>query len=114
MGQIVTVDVPHQLGAEEAKRRVQAGVDALQQKFADKLSGLKIDWQETHADVNMTVMNFPLRGMNFPLHGALDFLPDCVRVSLDLPWALALIAEKTKGMIARHTGEMLQLPPPKA
>ena len=107
MAHIVTVDVPHQLGAEEAKRRVQAGVEALQQKFSHKLDGLHIDWQETHADVNMTVMNFPLRG-------ALDFLPDCVRVSLDLPWALALIAEKTKGMISKHTGEMLQLPPPKA
>ncbi|MGO9391082.1 polyhydroxyalkanoic acid system family protein [Rhodoblastus sp.] len=107
MAHIVTVDVPHQLGAEEAKRRVEAGIEALQQKFAHKLDGLHIDWQGTHADVNMTVMNFPLRG-------GLDFLPDCVRVSLDLPWALALIAEKTKGMISRHTGEMLQLPPPKA
>jgi hypothetical protein len=107
MGQIVTVDVQHQLGAAEAKRRVQAGIEALRGKLGDKLAALQVDWAETHADVHVTVMNHTL-------NGAMEFLPDCVRVSLDLPWALALIAEKAKGMITRHTGEMLQLPPPKA
>jgi hypothetical protein len=43
----------------------------------------------------------------------MEFFPDIVRVSLELPWVLAMIAEKAKGLMTRHTGEMLQLPPPK-
>ena len=105
MAHTVTVDVKHQLGTEEAKRRVQSGIEALQSKLGDKLGHLKIDWAETHADVLLTVMGHDLRG-------AMDFLPGCVRISLELPWALALIAEKIKGSIAQHTGEMLHLPPP--
>jgi hypothetical protein len=107
MAQTVTVDVKHELGAEEAKRRVQAGIEALQSKLGDKLGALKIDWAETHADILLSVMGHTLRG-------AMDFLPDCVRISVDLPWALALVAEKIKGTISQHAGEMLKLPPPKA
>lgn len=107
MGKVVSVDVKHSLGAAEAKRRVQEGVDALRQKYASHLSALQIDWAETTADVTITAL-----GQTFK--GALEFLPDVVRVSLELPWVLAMIAEKAKGLMTRHTGEMLQLPPPKA
>ncbi len=107
MGQTVTVDVPHKLGAEEAKRRVQFGVEALQQKYGDKLSALHIAWGDARADISVTAMGHEFKG-------AMDFLPECVRVSLELPWILAMIADKARGMIAKHTDEMLQLPPPKA
>jgi hypothetical protein len=107
MGQTVTVDVQHKLGAAEAQRRVQIGMEAMQQKYGDKLSALHIAWSDAHADLSVVVMGHELKG-------ALDFLDDCVRVSLDLPWILAMMAEKAKGMIARHTEDMLQLPPPKA
>ncbi len=106
MGQTVSVDVPHKLGAEESERRVRVGIEALQQKYAQHLSALHITWSEAHADFAITVMGHSLTG-------ALEFLADRVRVSMELPWVLALIAEKAKGMIARHTDEMLQLPAPK-
>lgn len=106
MGQTVTVDVPHKLGAEEAQRRVQAGVEALRHKYAEHFSALHIEWKDLRADIALTVMGHSLTG-------ALDFLPDRVRVSLELPWLLAMIAEKARGMIAKHTDEMLQLPPPR-
>ncbi|WP_294537795.1 polyhydroxyalkanoic acid system family protein [uncultured Rhodoblastus sp.] len=107
MGKTVTVDVKHQLGPEEAKRRVHDGMDALQHKLGDKNGAFKVDWGENHADILVTVMGHSL-------HGAMDFLPHCVRISLELPWALALIAEKIKGTISHQAGEMLHLPPPKA
>ena len=50
--------------------------------------------------------------MGHSIQGGLEILPECVRVSIELPWALALIAEKAKGMIAQHTGDLLKLPPP--
>ena len=107
MGQTVSVDVPHKLGAEKSERRVRAGIEALQKKYAEHLSASDITWSDAHAD-------FAITAMGHSLTGAMEFLPDRVRVSMELPWVLALIAEKAKGMIARHTDEMLQLPPPKA
>ena len=107
MAQTVTVDVKHQLGPEEAKRRVHDGIAALQHRFGDKLGAVKVEWAETRADVLVGVMGHNLRG-------GMEFLPGIVRISVELPWALALIAEKIKGKISHHAGEMLHLPPPKA
>jgi hypothetical protein len=106
MGQIVSVDVKHSLGAEEAQRRVQSGIDGLRQKYAAQLSKLQVDWSQGRGDVTIAAM-----GQTFK--GAMEFFPDIVRVSLELPWVLAMIAEKAKNLMTRHTGEMLQLPPPK-
>jgi Putative polyhydroxyalkanoic acid system protein (PHA_gran_rgn) len=106
MGQIVSVDVKHSLGAEEAKRRVQAGIAAMKAKYGEQLSFAQVEWNDLHADVVVTAMGHSLKG-------AFDFLPDCVRVSLELPLILALIAEKAKGLIAKKTEDMLLLPPPK-
>ncbi|WP_298422665.1 polyhydroxyalkanoic acid system family protein [Rhodoblastus sp.] len=105
MGQIVSVDVKHSLGAEEAKRRVQAGIEAMKEKYGEQLSVLQVDWSDMHADVVVGAMGHSLKG-------AFDFLPDCVRVSLELPWILAMIADKAKSLIAHKTENMLLLPPP--
>jgi hypothetical protein len=107
MGKTVSVDVPHKLGVAEAKRRIQTGLAALKEKYASHLSALEIDWAEDRADFKFGVMGQTVVG-------ALEIFADFVRVSIELPWALALIAEKAKGLIAHRTAEALQLPPPKA
>lgn len=106
MGKTVSVDVPHKLGVAEAKRRLQVGIEALQQKYGHHLAALDIVWTGDQATCTIGVM-----GHN--IQGGLEVFADCVRVSVELPWALALIAEKAKGMIAHRTEEALQLPPPK-
>jgi hypothetical protein len=105
MGKIVSVDIKHELGAEEAKRRFQDGIDAMKHKYADKLSALTVEWTDLHADLKFTIIGHSLTA-------ALDFLPNVVRVSLELPWILAMAADKAKSMIARNGSEMLKLPPP--
>ncbi len=108
MAQPVSVDVPHKLGAEEAERRIRDGFGLLQEKLGDKLSSLNVVWTPAHADLQITAMGQTV-------HGALDFLPEAVRVTVDLPWFLAAIGEKIVGKIAQKTEEVLQLPaPPKA
>ena len=68
MGQIVSVDVKHSLGAEEAKRRVQAGIEAMQAKYGEQLSFAQVEFNDMHADVVVTTMGHSLKG-------AFDFLP---------------------------------------
>lgn len=105
MGQIVSVDVKHSLGAEEAKRRVQAGIEEMKAKYGEQLSFAQVEWNDMHADLVISAMGHGLKG-------AFDFLPDCVRVSLELPWIFAIVAEKAKSLIAHKTEDMLLLPPP--
>ncbi len=106
MAKTISVDVPHKLGAAEAKARIEAGEKELRARFAQYLSGVEVNWSGDHADLRIGALGQTLTG-------ALDVAPDVVRVSLDLPWALALIAEKAKGFIQTRTTQALQLPAPK-
>ncbi|MBB4196993.1 hypothetical protein CCR94_23520 [Rhodoblastus sphagnicola] len=107
MGQPISVDVPHKLGAEEAERRVRRGFGLVREKLGDKLSALDVTWGEGRADLKITAMGQTLRG-------GLEFLPQAVRVTIDLPWFLAALGQTVVGKIARRTAEVLRLPPPKA
>jgi hypothetical protein len=51
--------------------------------------------------------------MGQTLKGGLEFLPEAVRVTIDLPWFLSALGDKLVAKIAQKTGEVLQLPPPK-
>jgi hypothetical protein len=106
MGQTVSVDVPHKLGAEEAERRLREGFGLLQEKLGDKLSSLNVVWGDGRADLTITAMGQTARG-------ALEFLPEAVRVSIEIPWFLAALGEKIVGKIAQKTEQVLQLPAPK-
>jgi len=106
MGKTITVDVPHKLGAAEAERRVRNGFGVMRDKFGDKLSAVDIAWGQGSADLTVTAVGQTLRG-------GLEFLPDVVRVTIDLPWLLAAIGETITNKIARKTEEVLRLPPPR-
>ena len=105
MAKTISVDVAHKLGIDEAMRRVRVGIGFMQEKFGDKLSAFDVTWGEARADLSITAMGHTL-------HGAMEFLPEAVRVSLDLPWIFAALGEKIVGKMAHHTEEMLALPPP--
>ena len=107
MGQPVSVDVPHKLGAAEAERRVRSGFGLLKDKLGDRLSALDVVWGQGRADLTITAMGQTLKG-------GLEFLPEAVRVTIDLPWFLAALGGKIAGRIAEKTEEVLKLPPPKA
>ncbi|MCW2315054.1 Putative polyhydroxyalkanoic acid system protein (PHA_gran_rgn) [Rhodoblastus acidophilus] len=107
MGQPISVDVPHKLGAAEAERRVRRGFGVIKEKFGDKLSAVDVVWGEGRADLTITAVGQTLRG-------ALEFLPEAVRVTIDLPWFLAALGSSVVGRLAQKTAEVLRLPPPKA
>ena len=107
MGKPVSVDVPHKLGAEEAERRCRNGFGMMQDKLGDKLQAINVVWGDRRADLTITAMGQTLRGV-------LEFLPEAVRVTIDLPWLLAAIGETLAGKIAKKTEEVLKLPTPRA
>lgn len=99
MSKPLIVVIPHQLGRDVARQRLETGIDTLKAKFADKVTSVENNWTGDHLDVAVAAL-----GQN--VSGGLDVAEDHVRVELQLPWFLAIIAEKAKGMIEKE-GQLL-------
>ena len=101
MSKPVVVSIPHQLGKEEALRRLQTGTGKLRSQFGDKLGTIEDTWTGDHADFRVSVLGQTVTG-------GLDVMPNYVRVEVQLPWMLAMIAEKAKGLIQKQGTLMLE------
>jgi len=102
----VIVTVPHQLGKEEAKRRLQAGLEQVRGQVSAFATSVEEGWRDDR-------WSFRVVALAQTVTGRLDVRDDAVQVEVDLPWALALLAEKLKGRI-RSTGTLLLDKPPPA
>jgi hypothetical protein len=92
------VSIPHRLGREEAKRRLQTG----SARAASSIPVLNVDeekWQDDR-------MIFRVRAMGQAASGHLDVADDHVRLEVTLPWLLQRFAEVAQAAI-RHRGKLL-------
>ena len=95
------VSIPHALGKAEAKRRLETGVARLQQQFSGQIATVDEAWAED-------VMTFRVGAMGQTVSGHLEVLDDSVRVEVELPWILAVVAEKAKSFIQKQGTLMLE------
>lgn len=101
MSRPVTVTISHDLGKDEAKRRVREGFDKLKGamtggimfKFAE-------DW--TAEDT----LTFTAKGLGQNITGTIDIFPQHVRIVATLPGLLATIAETIAGRVEKQ-GKLL-------
>lgn len=99
MAKPLVVVVPHQLGLAEARRRLETGLTSLAQTFGDKLTSVDQRWTGDRLDVNV-------KALGQSVAAGLDISETEVRVEVQLPWMLAMIAEKAKGYIQKE-GQLL-------
>ena len=99
MTQPLVVSIPHQLGAAEAKRRLKDGIGHLRETYGNKLAVIDDTWNGDHLDFRVGVL-----GQN--LSGTIDVAQDHVTLAVQLPWVLAVLAEKAKTMI-RKQGQLM-------
>ena len=99
MSKPLVVVVPHQLGRAEARRRLETGLASLAQTFGEKLTSVDQAWTGDRLDVNV-------KALGQSVAAGLDVGESEVRVEVQLPWMLALIAEKAKGYIQKE-GKLL-------
>ncbi len=99
MSKPLIVEIPHQLGREEARRRLETGIGQLKAKFGDKLTSVDESWTGDHLDV-------VIKAMGQAITAGMDVETDHVRLEVQLPWMLAMLAEKAKGFI-RKEGQLL-------
>ena len=97
----LVVSVPHSLGKAEARRRLETGVSRMKTQFGGQIASFDEQWAEDR-------MSFRVGAMGQTVTGHLDVLEDAVRVEVQLPWILAMVAEKGKAFIRKQGTLMLE------
>jgi hypothetical protein len=94
----LVVSIPHNLGREEALRRLKTGLT----RAASSVPVLKVDeerWEDNR-------MIFRVRALGQAAAGHVDVADDHVRLEVVLPWLLQRFAEAAQTVI-RHRGSLL-------
>jgi hypothetical protein len=100
----VTVNIPHSLGKDEARRRIEEGFGRMRQQMTGGF-GAMLSFQERWEGDRL---HFDGGGLGQKLSGRLDVLADSVRVELDLPEILAAIADKIAGRLQTEGQKLLE------
>jgi hypothetical protein len=103
MSQPVVVTIPHRLGKQEATRRLRAGFGNMRSTFGEKFMVLKDEWAGDH-------LNFHASLLGQTTTGTVDVGEDHVRLEVQLPWMLSLLANKAKALVRKQGQLMLEKP----
>jgi len=101
MAKPLAIEIPHQLTQEEAKQRLVHGLADARQKHGKVLSGFNEIWSGDHMEFGGTVMAQRVSGR-------IDVLPHSVRVEVDLPMLLAMLARKFIPQVEAEGRRMLE------
>jgi hypothetical protein len=102
VSQPIIVTLPHRLGKAEALRRLKVS-------FGDNQPGgggflvLRNQWSGDHLDFRASVL-----GQNAT--GTVDVAEDHVRLEVQLPWLLSMLANKAKALVEKQGKLMLEKP----
>ena len=96
----LVVTIPHQLGRAEARRRLVTGIEQIKAQYGSKLAVMEDRWTEDRLDFRVSALG---QGVT----GRLDVGDEAVTLALQLPWILAVLAEKAKAMISKQGQLML-------
>jgi hypothetical protein len=95
----VVIDIAHELGAVEARRRLETGFSRIRDQFGFGASTFEERWEDNR-------LHFKVGALGQTASGRVDVMDKKVRIELDLPWALAILAEKLQGRI-KGAGRLL-------
>lgn len=100
MSQPITVDVPHSLGAAEAKRRIQANIGGLGSKLP---AGAQVRpvWEGDRLRLDVTMLGQTAEA-------ELDILDSLVRIKVLLPAALAFFRQAIEAGLRQGGAVLLE------
>jgi hypothetical protein len=101
--QPLVVSIPHRLGRQEAKRRLDAGISRLAPELGAIVGGLDYSW-------NGDTLTFRAVAMWQTISGRIEVLEDTVRVEIDLPWMMRLLGETITERVRGRALAMLEKP----
>jgi hypothetical protein len=101
MAEPIIVTIPHQLGKEEALRRLQHGLTNLTSVFGP---AFRLIEQTSSEDE----LEFRISAFAQPISGHIKVADDHVRLQVTLPWMLAKLAGNAQALIQREGRLMLE------
>lgn len=102
MAQPIVVTVSHNLGAEEAQRRIARGLERGRTEFSSIFSAFDVAWKANHADVAVVALHQRVTA-------GLDVFADVVRVEVSLPWYLAPLQTRIAAALQHQGMKSLQI-----
>jgi hypothetical protein len=98
------ITISHRLGRDEAKRRLDEGLGHIRGQLAAFVSSLDYSWTVYRLD-------FSLMAMRQSITGRIDVEDDLVRVEINLPLLLRLLANQISGRVRSEAAVLLDKPP---
>ena len=107
MARPVSVTIPHALGKDEARRRIEEGFGKMRQQMTSGLGpmGSMLSFQD-HWEGDRLV--FEGGGLGQKMTGRLDVRADAVEIQVDVPDMLAAIADKVIGKLKTEGQKLLE------
>jgi hypothetical protein len=104
MAKPISVNIPHKLGKEEARRRIEEGFSSIQQQVTGGMFGIVSFQQRWEGDQ----MHFEGGVLHQRITGRLEVLPNCVQMQIDLPELLAALADRISARLRKETQKLLE------
>jgi hypothetical protein len=102
MAKPLIINLPHALGAVEAKRRIAEGIEHLKQQYAAQLSRADVAWDGDRAELQVGALGQTV-------HARVEVTDDHVLIEIDLPWLLRQLAQPLEGFFTRSGAETLRI-----
>ncbi|TFI58341.1 hypothetical protein E2493_10160 [Sphingomonas parva] len=100
MGSPISVDLPHKLGAAEARRRIQNGIGGLDRHLP---AGARAEHHWSGERMNLKVV-----ALGQEVSATIDVEETYVRVQVQLPPFLSFFGSTIEGLLRRHGTELLE------
>ena len=107
MSNAIVVTVPHNLGAEAAKKRVAERIEQMRREYVDKVARSEVNWSGDTA-------NLQVSALGQTASAKIDVLNDSLRIEVQLPWILAALSNKVRDVLTSNAKDSLRIGPPKA
>jgi hypothetical protein len=101
MNKPIVIDLPHRLGAEEAKARMQRGAGKLKDHIPGGNAQVESSWQGNR-------MNLHVQALGQTISGHIDVHDTKVTLELMLPAMLAMFAGPIEAMLRSRGNDMLE------
>ena len=99
----IVVTIAHRLGRDAAKQRIDQGFESIRGEIQPYVSTLDYSWDGYRLNVQAAAMMQTVTG-------AIEVFDDQVRISLELPWFLHMIARTVAERIQNRAAALLEGP----
>src|SRR5689334_9262260 len=96
----IKISVPHQLGTEEAKRRITKLITETKAQFGSQVSDLKEDWNGDRG-------SFSFKAMGFSVSGNLLVEPANAQMGINIPFAALPFKGRIEQELSAKAKELL-------